>query len=88
MSDSGVDPLAYVDRPRIIRNSAELLGTALAALERTAVVQPLERRGENLILIWSEHPRLLTGNDVLQRLLRGLGSVPNNHDERADPSLP
>lgn len=67
------NPLAFCHRPIIIRDPKTLLGDAIARLK----VHP-ERAGddvidEDIILFWGkEERRIITGSDVLGRLLRGI----------------
>ena len=69
----GFDPLLFCHRPILIRDSKIRLGEAIARLK----VYP-ERLGddvidEDIILFWSdEQRRVITGSDVLGRLLRGI----------------
>ena len=66
------DPHAYCHRPVIVRNRDEPLGKVLAQLS----FDP-ESPGDHLIsydtvLLWTDQPRLITGADLLGRLLRGI----------------
>lgn len=69
----GFDPLLFCHRPIIVRDSAICLGDAITRLK----VYP-ERLGddvidEDIIVFWSdEQRRVITGADVLGRLLRGI----------------
>ena len=65
-------PLDFCHRPIIIRDPKSLLGEAIIRLK----VQP-ERSGddvidEDIILFWGDQKRIITGSDVLGRLLRGI----------------
>jgi metal transporter CNNM len=68
-------PQAYCHRPIIVRNGMTSLGEVLPLLK----VHP-EHRGddvidEDIILYWGEERNIITGSDILGRLLRGIVSV-------------
>lgn len=71
--EADLNPLVFCHRPIIIRDSMTLLGDAITRLK----VHP-ERLGddvidEDIILFWGERERrIITGSDVLGRLLRGI----------------
>jgi hypothetical protein len=65
-------PLFFCHRPIIIRDPNILLGEAILKLK----VHP-ERKGDDvidkdIILFWGDQKRIITGSDVLGRLLRGI----------------
>ncbi len=66
------DPNEYLYRPQVIRDPRTLVGTALKALEAAPLKPGAGRRGEDVILIWTDPPRLITGDDILRRLLSGI----------------
>lgn len=65
-------PLAFCHRPIVVRDSTTPLGEVLQRFR----VRPLHREDdvldEDVILLWGEEKRILTGSDVLGRLLRGI----------------
>lgn len=65
-------PLAYCHRPIVVRDPHTPLGDVIGRFR----VRPAHREDdvldEDVILLWSEAPRILTGSDVLGRLLRGI----------------
>lgn len=68
----GFNPLNYCHRPIIIYDSKTSLGEAILRLK----VQP-ERSGDDvidqdIILFWGDPKRIITGADILGRLLRGI----------------
>jgi metal transporter CNNM len=74
------DPTAYWHRPIIIRDMKARLGDVIG---RMKVVQerPDDDVIENdLILVWGTQKRIITGSDLLGRLLRGIATV--------EPGLP
>lgn len=67
-----INPYAYCHRPIIITDPATLLGKVISGLKvypKTTVDDVIE---DDLILIWSEEKRVITGADILGRLLRGI----------------
>jgi metal transporter CNNM len=81
-SGLGCDPTAYWHRPIIIRNMKARLGDVIG---RMKVVQerPDDDVIENdLILVWGTQKRVITGSDLLGRLLRGIATVEPDTPER------
>ena len=75
------DPSAYWHRPIIVRDPKARLGDVIPLLK----VVP-ERTGDDvidndLILVWHKQRRIITGSDLLGRLLRGIATV-----EKARPA--
>jgi hypothetical protein len=69
------DPSAYWHRPIIVRDMQTRLGEVLGRLK----VAP-ERPGDDvidndMILVWGSQRRIITGSDLLGRLLRGIATV-------------
>gem|GEM_PF-200957 len=69
------DPTAYWHRPIIVRDPRTRLGEVIGLMK----VMP-ERSGDDvidhdLILVWSTERRIITGADLLGRLLRGITQV-------------
>jgi hypothetical protein len=71
-SDRPTDPYAYCHRPLIIRNRAEPLGNILAQLRFDTATPGDHIITHDTILLWTDQPRLITGSDLLGRLLRGI----------------
>ena len=72
---SGFDPLLYCHRPIIVREESATLGEIIPKL----VVQP-ERLGddvidEDIIIFWGTQKRIITGSDILGRLMRGIVKI-------------
>jgi metal transporter CNNM len=73
------DPSAYWHRPIVIKDMTARLGDVIG---RMKVVQerPEDDVIENdLILIWGPQKRIITGSDLLGRLLRGIATVEPGH---------
>ena len=69
------DPQAYCHRPIVVTSLTTRLDSVLGRL----TVRP-ERQGDDvidddLILVWTEKKRVITGGDLLGRLLRGVAAV-------------
>lgn len=67
-----INPYIYCHRPIIVTDSSTLLGKVLSRLKvypKSAVDDVIS---DDLILIWSNEKRVITGTDILGRLLRGI----------------
>ena len=69
------DPTAYWHRPIVVHDMQARLGDVICRMK----VAP-ERPGDDvidndLILVWGEQKRIITGADLLGRLLRGIATV-------------
>lgn len=76
--DLSSDPTAYWHRPIMVREMKTRLGEVIGRMK----VAP-ERPGDDviehdLILVWGEQKRVITGADLLGRLLRGIATVEAN----------
>ncbi len=70
------DPHAYCHRPVIIRDRSEPLGDAIMKLRFDAELADDNIITYDTILVWAEQRRLITGTDLLGRLLRGIAQRP------------
>lgn len=67
------DPYAYCHRPIVVRDRTTTLGDVIRYLK--AETGPSEDVIRNdVVLIWTEDRRIITGADILGRLLTGIGS--------------
>jgi metal transporter CNNM len=66
------DPGAFCHQPVIVRNERTPLGEVLSRL----TVHPVDAADDvidrDIILVWGAHRRIITGSDLLGRLLRGI----------------
>lgn len=66
------DPYAFCHRPLVVNDEATPLGVVM----RKLVVEPASAQDDvidsDVILVWSESPRIITGADLLGRLMRGI----------------
>ena len=67
-----VNPYVFCHRPIIVQDGSTLLGKVLPRL-KVYPVSPVDDVVDNdLILLWSSEKRVITGSDILGRLLRGI----------------
>lgn len=71
-SDQETDPVAYCHRPVIARDPQEPLGRLVEQLRFDPVYSGDHVIANDAILLWTSEPRLVTGADLLGRLLRGI----------------
>lgn len=71
-SPSGFNPYRHCHRPVVVKDP----GVRLGRLMRLFRVKPRREGGDilehDIILLWTEKPRIITGSDILGRLLRGI----------------
>ena len=75
--DANKDPYFYCHRPLIIENPQCSLGEAMKNLKLAHDLEPHsdEVLHTDVILVWSDtEKRVITGADILGRLLKGIGS--------------
>jgi metal transporter CNNM len=70
-----INPNTYWHRPIIVRDAKARLGDVIGLMKVTP-----ERTGDDvidhdLILVWHQQKRIITGSDLLGRLLRGIATV-------------
>ena len=66
------NPYHYCHRPILIKDSRVLLGKVLTQLKVYPTNEVDDVIDDDLILLWSEQKRVITGADILGRLLRGI----------------
>ncbi|KPJ94087.1 MAG: Mg2+ and Co2+ transporter CorB [Gammaproteobacteria bacterium SG8_11] len=67
-----INPYIYCHRPIIVSDSNTLLGKVLSKLRVHPLSDLDDVIDDDLILLWSEEKRVITGADILGRLLRGI----------------
>ena len=68
-----VNPLGYCHRPIIVKNPGELLGNVLCQLKECTHCLRDDIIDRDVVLIWGrEEKRVITGADILGRLLKGI----------------
>ena len=75
-TDKPYDLYDYCRRPLIVRNPEMTIGDVILRLKAArsraqADDTPIDY---DAVLVWSEHPRIITGADVLGRLLKGISA--------------
>mgnify|MGYP001822363019 CR=1 FL=1 len=65
------NPYSYCHRPIIVRDSSTLLGKVLSRLSIHGTREVDDVIDHDLILLWSDEKRVITGADILGRLMRG-----------------
>lgn len=66
-----VDPRQFCHAPIILRERKKLLGEAINRLRFDDTGNKEDIIHPDIILIWDEQPRIITGSDILGRLLQG-----------------
>lgn len=67
-----INPYSYCHRPIIVKDSRLLLGQVLRRLRVFPRHSADDVIDEDIILVWANERRIITGADVLGRLLRGI----------------
>ena len=69
------DPTAYWHRPIIVRDAKARLGDVIGLMKVVPETPGDDVIEHDLILVWSGQKRIITGSDLLGRLLRGIATV-------------
>jgi hypothetical protein len=72
MGGAEFDPVAFCHRPLVIRDSSQQLGQVLVRLTVQSEYPEDDVVDKDIILVWSDSKRIITGSDLLGRLLRGI----------------
>ena len=67
-----INPYSYCHQPILVTDSATLLGKVLSKLKVYAKSEVDDVIVDDLILVWSDVKRVITGADILGRLLHGI----------------
>ena len=67
-----INAYAYCHRPIVVRDPAMRLGDAIIQLTVEAQVEEDDVIDRDLILVWGDEKRVISGADLLGRLLRGI----------------
>ena len=71
LSKEPVDPYKYCHRPIIIKSTKTNLGSVIKLMRRSKVGN-LGVIENDVVLIWTSKPRIITGADLFDRLLHGI----------------
>lgn len=67
----GVNPRHYCHYPVVVHDTHMLLGSVLSKMMTAGTQDGSDEIKHDLVLVWSEQKRVITGSDILGRLLRG-----------------
>jgi len=81
LSGQETDPVAYCHRPIIVHDPKEPLGKLVEQLSFDLYSPGDHLIAHDAILLWTKNPRLVTGADLLGRLLRGIAKRMRTDDE-------
>ncbi len=68
------NPLRHCHRPIIVKDPRKKLGELIQKFRLRPGSEEDDIVEDDVILLWNENPRLVTGTDILGRLLRGIAS--------------
>lgn len=71
LSDQHTNPYAFCHRPIIVRDTSTPMGDLLSEFKVNSHSDD-EVIDKDIILVWGENPMIITGADILGRLLRGI----------------
>ena len=71
-SEQRVNPLRFCHRPILISDRRTLLAEVLRRLRVDSPRPTDDVIDRDLVLVWGEERRIITGADILGRLLRGI----------------
>ena len=77
-----VDPFAYCHAPLIVRDESTLLGDVITRLKVWPDHSQDDVIDQDIILVWTAQKRIITGADILGRLLRGIAKRQEDLDSR------
>lgn len=71
-----ISPLTFCHSPVVVKDASMKLGNAILQLLRSSFEKPDQIKND-IILVWGPRRRIITGSDILGRLLLGAQSRPN-----------
>lgn len=74
---SKTDPKSYCHRPIIVKSAHTPIGWVLSRLRYTLPSRANQVVEQDVILLWGEKRRVITGTDILGRLLEGIADQPS-----------
>lgn len=72
LGEGDVHPLSYCHRPIVVRNGKTHLGEIIRQLKVRPERSDDDVVDHDIILLWSDVKQVITGSDLLGRLLRGI----------------
>ena len=74
-----INPHRYCHRPIVVKDSRLLIGQVLRRLRVFPLSASDDVIDQDIILVWSRERRIITGSDILGRLLRGIATHSFRH---------
>ena len=75
VASSSIDPYQYCHRPIVIRDPVTPLGDIVEKLKQGSQNLGDDVIDDDIVLLWSEQRKVITGADILGRLLDGIGDA-------------
>jgi hypothetical protein len=72
-----IQPLAYCHQPMVVADPSLRLGAVIAWFKTDSEAQSDQPLKRDVILLWGEERRIITGADILGRLFKGIGLYNN-----------
>lgn len=72
LNDSAFDGYAHCHRPVVIRNPETTLDQVISEMKRSQAEDTDEAIEHDIVLVWHEQKKVITGADILGRLLEGI----------------
>ncbi len=82
LEDSGDDPYGHCHRPIILKNPKTTLDFVIK-MKQSQPSDSDEAIKKDIVLLWHDVPRVVTGADILGRLLDGITAPPNLVDQQS-----
>ena len=70
---SVIDPYTFCHKPIVVTNPKTRLGSVISLFKGETAAQSDAPLKTDLILLWSDEKRIITGADILGRLFKGIG---------------
>ena len=71
-SGNSFNPYSHCHRPVVLYDRKTRLGDAIPRLKVNPIHHSDNVIDEDIIIVWSDEKRVITGSDILGRLLRGI----------------
>ncbi|NNC98590.1 MAG: DUF21 domain-containing protein [Gammaproteobacteria bacterium] len=76
LSDNNFDPYSYCHRPIVLKNPETTLDVVIKRMKLSQPGSTDEAIQKDIVLLWAAERRVITGADILGRLLHGITSPP------------
>lgn len=81
LGDTADDPYGHCHRPIILKNPKTTLDFVIKKMKQSQPSDSDEAIKKDIVLLWHDVPRVVTGADILGRLLDGITAPPNLVDQ-------